>query len=180
MHIQGRINGCTLPTEKMLDLFTIVRDEPELPIVEVTVPVPAIVEALPVAQSTFVPKQYMKPSEALPIYNAVVDHLASTNVPPFSTFRLKSVGTNLLKWCMESPPKPQDQSSTPPDQLVLYMLVERQSQDPANKDAVYHEWERIYSRSVSPYKPPLGLFSKPRKERKARGSRNSNREMLVD
>ena len=180
MHIQGRINGCTLPTEKMLDLFTIVRDEPELPIVEVVADEPAIVEALPVAQITFVPKQYMKPSEALPIYNAVVDHLASTNVPPFSTFYLKSATPRLLKWCMESPPKPQDRSSTPPDQLVLYMLVERSGQDTANKDAVYHEWERIYSRSVNASKQPLGLFSKPRKERKARGSRHTNREMLVD
>ena len=180
MHIQARINGCTLPTEKMLDLFTIVRDEPELPIVEDTAPVPTIVEALQVTECTFVPKQYMKPSEALPIYNAVVDHLASTNVPPFSTFYLKSATPRLLKWCMESPPKPQDRSSTPPDQLVLYMLVERSGQDTANKDAVYHEWERIYSRSVNASKPPLGLFSKPRKERKARGSRHSNREMLVD
>ena len=180
MHIQGWINGCTLSLTQMLDLFTIVQDEPELPIVEVFVPVPAIVDALPVAECTFVPKQYMKTSEALPIYNAVVDHLAITNVPPFSTFYLKSATPRLLKWCMESPPKPQDRSSTPPDQLVLYMLVERQSQDPANKDAVYHEWERIYSRSVNASKPPLGLFSKPRKERKARGSRHSNREMLVD
>lgn len=180
MHVQGWINGCTLSFTQMLDLFTIVRDEPELPIVEVVAEKPAIVEAIQAPQCTFVPKQYMKPSEALPIYNAVVDHLASTNVPPFSTFRLKSVGTNLLKWCVESPPKPQDRSSTPPDQLVLYMLVERQGQDSANKNAVYHEWERIYSRSVNPSKPPLGLFSKPRKERKARGSRHSNREMLVD
>ena len=180
MHISRRINGCTLPTTQMLDLFTIVRDEPELPIVEQVVPEPAIVEALPVTECTFVPRQYMKPSEALPIYNAVVDHLASTNVPPFSTFYLKSATPHLLKWCMESPPKPQDRSSTPTDQLVLYMLVERSGQDPANKDAVYHEWERIYSRSVNSSKPPLGLFSKPRKERKARGSRHSNREMLVD
>ena len=180
MHIQGRINGNSLSFTQMLDLFTIVRDEPELPIVEVVAPVPAIVEAIQAQQCTFIPKTYMKPSEALPIYNAVVDHLSTTNVPPFSTFYLKSATPRLLKWCMESPPKPQDQSSTPPDQLVLYMLVERQSQDPANKDTVYHEWERIYSRSVNSSKPPLGLFSKPRKERKARGSRHSNREMLVD
>ena len=180
MHLSRRINGCTLSFTQMLDLFTIVRDEPELPIVEDAATEPAIVDALPVAEFTFVPKQYMKPSEALPIYNAVVDHLASTNVPPFSTFYLKSATPHLLKWCMESPPKPQDRSSTPTDQLVLYMLVERSGQDPANKDAVYHEWERIYSRSVNASKPPLGLFSKPRKERKARGSRHSNREMLVD
>ena len=97
MHIQGWINGCTLPTTQMLDLFTIVQDEPELPIVEQVVPEPAIVDALPVAECTFVPKQYMKPSEALPIYNAVVDHLVSTNVPPFSTFYLKAATPHLLK-----------------------------------------------------------------------------------
>lgn len=180
MHISRRINGCTLSTTQMLDLFTIVRDEPELPIVEQVVPEPAIVEALEVAQSTFVPKSYMKQSEALPIYNAVVDHLAATNVPPYSTFHLKSATPNVLKWCMESPPKPQGQSSTPPNQIVLYMLVERQGQDITNPKASYHEWERIYSRSVNASKQPLGLYSKPRKERKARGSRHSNREMLVD
>lgn len=173
MHISRWINRCTLPITQMLDLFTVVPDEPELPVVEITVQEPAIVEALPVTQCMYVPKTYMKSSEALPIYNAVVDHLAATNVPPYSTFRLKGVTPNLLKWCIDS-------EKDKADELVLYMMVERQGQNPDDINAVYHEWERIYSRSVNSSHPPLGISSKPRKQRKARGSRHSNREMLVD
>jgi hypothetical protein len=173
MHVSRRQHRNPLPLAQMLDLFSTVKPakEPEPSPQPITEPLPAP-KTEPVKASTFVPKQYIKQSDALPIYNAVVEHLTTHDVPPFSTFHLKSAAPNLLKWCIESPPRPQDQSSTPPNQLVLYMLVTRKGQNSEKPETTYKEWERIYSRSVNASKMPVGLHSKPRKARKARGSRS--------
>jgi hypothetical protein len=154
----------------MLDLFS--KPDPELPIQALTTSM-HVVESLPLEKRIVSVRQYMKPSDALPIYNAAIDFLAKNDIPPYSTFQVKSVSPNMLKWCIDS-------AKGNVDQLCLYMFVKRVGQNVDNPEATYQEWERIYSRSLSPSQMPLGMNLKPRKIRKARGSRTTNKSTFVD
>lgn len=110
-------------------------------------------------------------SEALAIYNAVIAHLSQHDIPPFSTFYHKPSTPNVLKWCMEASAKPQGTKTIPPDQLILFMFVEKQGQNPDDPTATYWQWERIYQRAADRAQWPKGILSKPRKPRTAKGSR---------
>lgn len=108
---------------------------------------------------------------ALPIYEAAIEHLLNYDVPHFTPFRVKGTA-NRLKWCIDYGNPKTATNEAKPDMLTLYWETERQGQNLDKPDAMYTQWEVLYSRSLKPSTTPKAIGMKPRKARLARGSRS--------
>jgi hypothetical protein len=117
-------------------------------------------------------KKSIPQSESIAIYDQVVQHLATNEIPPFTPFHLKQATPSALKWCMDATVPNSDGTKFKPGQLVLFHEVQRGGQNTTSPAISYHEWEVLYSRSPKADQLPKGMGMKPSKPRTARGSRH--------